>query len=722
MPPSASNKQRVIELNQQINALGRNRQLTEALALLPQMRSEGLKPTAVTFNVLLNACTRCGDNTRAAALLAEMRSVGLQPNVITYATVAKGLCLSGALSEAEQVLSLAEKSGVEINERICTAFLRGCLVHGDVDRVMPFARRMAERWSVPLAGPAAEYAARSLCMGLRAAEAEELVKHANLKSTAELEAAARGYKAAAAASSRLSVCAAPKPAAQASSERPWWEMGASEVVDGSAALHLALADAHAALLDWPKARHRLSLARARIASGLDAKLHADRDGDLGDGGAAGGGDAYTNSGLLSNFLKHREAEAKQELERLQARVDAAEREAACDPERQEDAADAVVGAKRKRADDEAGGGGGGGGAGGPTKKALRKYLKHIERLYARIVLLSDSTTRLASELDESSANSAGGGSAYGLDEESLRRWKMAALLVARLDRLGLSRLQQRCAAGAKTKKKEEALAGGDGESSAAGAGSSSPGAAAAAAELIAKSERRIIKRLRRASSCQCHVRWAKIFGNAQPVRLEICAGAGDWAFAQAQAHAHINWIASEIRGDRIHQISARLRAADLPNLAILGGDAALGLHYHTKPKSFDAIYVTFPEPPSDHTDANNYLMNRRFFTDAFAALSPAGHGLVIISDNPNLLETTAQTARGLMDAPGDPLPFVAKTGTAAGWRRVTGVAGLGAAGVSLVSEGTPEAFGAEGTSSYFDRLWASRSKQRRFYIHLVRES
>ena len=271
-----------------------------------------------------------GDNTRAAALLAEMCSVlAAQCDHIRYGGQR---FVPGAVHfQRLQVLSLAEKSGVEINERICTAFLRGCLVHGDVDPRC-HSRGAWQGWSAPLAGPAAEYAAQAL-HGPRAAEAEELVKHANLKSTAELEAAARGYKAAAAASSRLSVCAAPKPAAQASSERPWWEMGASEVVDGSAALHLALADAHAALLDWPKARHRLSLARARIASGLDAKLHADRDGDLGDGGAAGGGDAYTNSGLLSNFLKHREAEAKQELERLQARVDAAEREAACDPER-----------------------------------------------------------------------------------------------------------------------------------------------------------------------------------------------------------------------------------------------------------------------------------------------------------------------------------------------------------------------------------------------------
>ena len=124
-------------------------------------------------------------------------------------------------------------------------------------------------------------------------------------------------------------------------------------------------------------------------------------------------------------------------------------------------------------------------------------------------------------------------------------------------------------------------------------------------------------------------------------------------------------------------------------------------------------------------------MNRRFFADAFAALRPAGTGLIIVSDNPNLLETTARTVRGLMaaaaasgpsSAEGPRLAWVARTGTDARGPRVTGVAGLGAAGLALVAEGTPQGFGAEGTSSYFDRLWASRSKQRRFYIHLAREA
>ena len=161
----------------------------------------------------------------------------------------------------------------------------------------------------------------------------------------------------------------------------------------------------------------------------------------------------------------------------------------------------------------------------------------------------------------------------------------------------------------------------------------------------------------------------------------------------------------------------------MPNLAVLGGDASLALRHHTRPNSFDAIYVNFPEPPSDHSNADDYLLNRAFFVDAHAALQPGGLGLIIVSDNPNVLETAADTLCRLMRVDGEqPFAYAPRSGVNAGRPAVTGVAGLGRAGAALVSEGTPDGFGAEGTSSWFDRLWASRSKKRRFHIHMVRES
>ena len=117
------------------------------------------------------------------------------------------------------------------------------------------------------------------------------------------------------------------------------------------------------------------------------------------------------------------------------------------------------------------------------------------------------------------------------------------------------------------------------------------------------------------------------------------------------------------------------------------------------------IYVNFPEPPSDHGNADEYLINAAFLTNCHRALRPDGHGLLIVSDNPILLETVATTLGGLMAGSdgGRALSFAtARPGP-------------------LVVEGVPHGFGAEGTSSYFDRLWQSRAKQRRYHIHVIKK-
>ena len=660
----ASAKERVIQINQRINALGRERRLSEALALLPYLRSQGLRPTAVTYNVLLSACTRCSDNVGAAKLLKEMAGEGLKPNIITYATVAKGLCLAGELQQADDVLSAAEKGGVEPNDRICTAFLRGCLVWGEVDRVRPFLRRMAQ-WNVTLSASAVEYAARALCMGLRALEAEEIVMAASATSSSD-----------------------------------------ASTDSSTAALHLALAEAHVALRDWPKARDRISRAQARIATGLDARLHDDRDRDRDDTAAFEGGS--NNQAMMATFLRHREAENKAEAQRLAALVAEGSGEAMEVGEASDSGkatADAPAKKRRKRDD---GRDGRPPPPASPTaaaapRESWKAYLRRMEGVYRRVLLLSPSTAKLAcTPLDAAGAAAP----TYGKTPKALRRWRLAALLMTRLDRVGLGRLQQVCVGRGVV---------GDADGGALGA----------------KSERRVLKAIKRACSAACHVRWAKIFGNGMPIRLEVCAGAGEWAFAQARAHPDVNWVASELRGDRIHQNVARLRAArDAPaNLAILGGDAAIALRHHTRRASLDAVYVNYPEPPSDHTDEGAYLLNEPFFRDVHAALTPGGHGLVIVTDNPILLETCAKVLVRLMRGGGGGgaaeerqpgLSFTPRTGVEAGRPRVVGVTGVGAAGAAIMSEGVPEGFGAEGTSSWFDRLWASRQHHRRFYIHLER--
>ena len=624
-------KERVIAINKRIVELGRDRRLSDALAQLESLTAQKLRPTAVTFNVLIGAATRCGDNACAARLLTKMRADGLAPNVITYASVLKGLCLSGALDAADELLADAEAKGVLPNERVCTAFLRGCMVWGEVDRVPKFVQRMTSRWNLTLSSTAIEYAGRALCMGLRVDEAEALL--------------VEQQQAAASSGSKSSNAYIP----------------AAQPFQPTAALDLALAEAHASLSQHEEAELRLYRAERRIASGVDTRLHADRLEEAeGEGGSVRGE-------ALQSFLRHREEESRRELARVRAMLSSRRSSSSAGGGTQPASKRQKVGEEEQAA-----------------AQTRKQRLKRIEAVYSRVVLLSESTAHLASTPLSKETTTA----SYGMAPKAMRRFRLAALLVARLDRLGLGVLQRRC--------------GGD--------------------TRVAKSEARLIKRFKKCCNASCELRWNGIFGNDQPITLEICAGDGEWSCDQASAHPECNFIACELRGDRIHQITSRLRALELPNLAVLGADAALALKHHARPKCYDSIFVTYPEPPSDHGNADDYLLNASFLKAAHRALRPGGYGLVVVSDNPILLQTVARSLLSLMS---DGLGFEGRTGTMGGQPKVQPLhpALIGEASEKLISEGAPKGFVAAGgaqQASRFDRMWASRAKQRRYHVRVVR--
>ena len=644
---------RVVEFNKRIHALGRERKLGAAFTCFEELLAEGLKPTAVTFNVLIGVAAKCGDNGRAATLLADMRSRSLVPTATTYAAVVNGLCLTGELQAAEATLMRAvEQLHTVPDLRSCKAYLRACLVWGDVERVEPFVDRMLSEWSVPLDTASADYAGRCLCMGLRVEAAEALLAR-------------------------------------------------QPQLTPSVALHLAFATAHAARLEWSRAAARLRSASARLEEGAETALFEDRD------------EQSTEGWQQQAFLQHREAESRRELERLRQLLAArgysldappgsgpadAPATARAVADGNEDAARPTKrrkrGAASTAADSNSGGGddnSSGGGEDKPSATELHRHLRQTEALYARVVLVSQSTAKLAATpLAEQPP-------AYGQTPKALRRWRLAALLTTRLDRLGLSTLQALCAR-------------------------ADDGA-------VAKSERRVLKRAKRACNSKCQVRWAThIFGGgaggggaaraaSTPIHLEIGSGSGEWVAAQARTAPHVNWVAGELRGDRIHQIFDRLRTESLPNLAVLGGDAALALRHHVRPRSFSSIWVTFPEPPADHDDGTGYLLGAPFLWDALLALVADGR-LLIISDNLELLDRVSETLLSMRQhGAAGASAFHAASGTASGAQAVK--ARIGPAGCQLVTEGWPAGFG-DGGASYFDRLWASRAKQRRFYIEVRR--
>lgn len=90
----------------------------------------------------------------------------------------------------------------------------------------------------------------------------------------------------------------------------------------------------------------------------------------------------------------------------------------------------------------------------------------------------------------------------------------------------------------------------------------------------------------------------KIFGNELPIKLEICSGHGDWIVERANHDiGKVNWVALEIRFERVYTIFSKMIFRNLSNLVILAGEAKDILLNCIKPRIFDEIFINYPDPP-----------------------------------------------------------------------------------------------------------------------------
>lgn len=89
---------------------------------------------------------------------------------------------------------------------------------------------------------------------------------------------------------------------------------------------------------------------------------------------------------------------------------------------------------------------------------------------------------------------------------------------------------------------------------------------------------------------------------AQRIEVELGAGFGDWIVRKATEDPSTNYIAVELRADRVAQILARTTILSLNtpinNLCVVGGESGRVLSKFFSPGSVHTVYVNHPEPPT----------------------------------------------------------------------------------------------------------------------------
>ncbi|MGM9927114.1 MAG: tRNA (guanosine(46)-N7)-methyltransferase TrmB [Bacillus sp. (in: firmicutes)] len=94
---------------------------------------------------------------------------------------------------------------------------------------------------------------------------------------------------------------------------------------------------------------------------------------------------------------------------------------------------------------------------------------------------------------------------------------------------------------------------------------------------------------------QCKGRWNEVFGNDNPIHIEVGTGKGRYMTEMAKAHPHINYIGIEAYESVIVSALDRLIEAELPNLKLLAVNAVDLRNYFAK-GDVSRVYLNFSDP------------------------------------------------------------------------------------------------------------------------------
>ncbi len=131
--------------------------------------------------------------------------------------------------------------------------------------------------------------------------------------------------------------------------------------------------------------------------------------------------------------------------------------------------------------------------------------------------------------------------------------------------------------------------------------------------------------------------WSTIFGNDQPVMLEIGIGKGDFIIGMAELHPDWNFVGIEKYESVLVRAVQKLDKLDLPNVRVINVDAADSSTYFAE--EIDSIYLNFSDPWPKKRHYKRRLTYEDFLRE-YDKLFKDDARIIMKTDNDILFEST----------------------------------------------------------------------------------
>ena len=134
-------------------------------------------------------------------------------------------------------------------------------------------------------------------------------------------------------------------------------------------------------------------------------------------------------------------------------------------------------------------------------------------------------------------------------------------------------------------------------------------------------------------------KWNKVFGNDNPIRIEIGCGKGNFIIQNALTYPDINFIAIEMY-DTVLMYAINKIKTEIPNLRFIRMDARLIEDIFDK--EIDIIYLNFSDPWPKNRNAKRRLTHERFLA-RYDSIFKGEKTIFLKTDNVGLFEFSIES-------------------------------------------------------------------------------